>query len=80
MFLVAASVALGIATGTPKAFVALSLALWYLALNAAGRQPVLDYAGWGASATPATQAGWLAATGIALLLSAAAQRYRLSRD
>jgi hypothetical protein len=80
VFLAAASVALGIATGTPRAFVALSLALWYLGLNAADKQPALDYAGWGASATPATKAGWLTAAVLAIGLAFAAQRYRLARE
>ena len=57
LFLATTSVALGIATGTPKTFMGLSLALWYLALNAKGHSPALDYGGWWASATPLTQAG-----------------------
>jgi hypothetical protein len=79
-FLAAASVAAGIASGTPKTFMALALALWYLALSSKGQQPALDYGGWWAVATPAVQAGWLTATLVAAALAVAAQRYRLSRE
>jgi ABC-type transport system involved in multi-copper enzyme maturation permease subunit len=79
-FLAFTAVALGIASGTPKAFVALALALWYLALNAKGRQPALDYGGWWSSATPAVQAGWLVATAAAALLALLAHRQRLVRE
>ena len=79
-FLAAGSVAAGIASGTPKTFMALALALWYLALSSKGQQPALDYGGWWAAATPAVQFGWLAATLVAVALAVVAQRYRLSRD
>jgi hypothetical protein len=80
MFLAAAAVVLGIATATPKTFMALSLALWYLALNAKGHTPALDYGGWWASATPRVQAGWAAATLLAAALAFVAQRARLARE
>jgi hypothetical protein len=69
LFLAALSVALGIASGTPKVFTVVSLALWYLALNARGRPPALDYGGWWGGATAFTAAAWLAA---ALLAAGAA--------
>ena len=80
MFLAAAAVALGIATGTPKTFMALSLALWYLALNAKGQAPALDYGGWWASATPLVQAGWAAATVFTAAGALVAHRARLARE
>ncbi len=80
LFLAAASVALGIATGTPKAFVAVSLALWYVALNAKGQPPALDYGGWWGRATPLSAAGWLVATVVVSALALAAQRLRSSRE
>jgi len=80
LFLAAAAVALGIATATPKTFMALSLALWYLALNAKGHTPALDYGGWWASAPPRVQAGWAAATILAAGLALVAQRSRLARE
>jgi hypothetical protein len=80
LFLAAAAVALGIATATPKTFMALSLALWYLALNAKGHTPALDYGGWWASAPPRVQAGWSAATILAAGLALVAQRSRLARE
>jgi ABC-type transport system involved in multi-copper enzyme maturation permease subunit len=78
LFLAAAAVALGIASGTPKTFVALALALWYLALNAKGSVPALDYGGWWSSATPRVQAGWLAAAAASALLAVVAHRQRLA--
>jgi hypothetical protein len=80
LFLSAAAVALGLATGTPKAFTGLSLALWYLALNAKGHTPALDYGGWWAEATPVVVAGWLAATAAAAVLAFVAHRARLARE
>jgi hypothetical protein len=80
LFLAAASVALGIATGTPKTFMGLSLALWYLALNAKGHGPFLDYGGWWAAATPLTQAMWAAATTMAAVAAVAAHRARMARE
>jgi hypothetical protein len=80
LFLSAAAVALGIATGTPKAFTGLSLALWYLALNAKGHTPALDYGGWWAMATPRVHAGWTAATLLMAAAALVAHRARLVRD
>ncbi len=80
LFLAAAAVALGIATGTPKAFTGLSLGLWYLALNARGHTPALDYGGWWASATPATRLGWCLATALAVAFAFAADRLRQGRE
>lgn len=79
-FLACAAVALGVASGTPKAFVAVSLALWYLALNARSGEPALDYGGWWASATPAVQAGWLAAAVACAAGAWAAHRRRLASE
>ncbi len=80
LFLAASAVALGVATGTPKTFVGFSLALWYLALNARGHTPALDYGGWWASATPQVQAGWALATTLAVAVAFAADRLRLARE
>jgi hypothetical protein len=76
LFLAAAAVAVGIAAGTPRVFMAGSMALWYVALNADGRPPAVDYGGWAGVATPATIAGWLAAAAVSSLLALAAQRAR----
>jgi hypothetical protein len=80
LFLAATSVALGIATGTTKAFTFLSLALWYVALNGKGQGPALDYGGWWAAATPLTQAGWAAATMVAAATAVAAHRARIAAE
>jgi hypothetical protein len=80
LFLACAAVGLGIASRTPKTFVALALALWYLALNAKGSEPALDYGGWWSSATLPVQGGWLAAAVAAALLAVVAHRRRLARE
>jgi hypothetical protein len=80
LFLAGAAVGLGITSGTPKTFVALALALWYLALSAKGSEPALDYGGWWSSATPPVQGGWLAAAVAAALLAVVAHRRRLARE
>jgi hypothetical protein len=74
LFLAALSVALGIAGGTPKLFTVVSLALWYLALNAKGRPPALDYGGWWGQATAASIATWLAAAVVAAGAAVVAHR------
>jgi hypothetical protein len=80
LFLAAAAVFLGIATGTPKTFLSLSLALWYVALNAKGHAPALDYGGWWAMATPGIQVGWTAATVLTGTAALIAHRLRLARE
>lgn len=67
-WLLAAALAtlLGLATGTPKAFPAVFLALWYVALNDGGHAPALDFAGWYGTATPPVTAAWLG-VGLALV-------------
>lgn len=72
----ALSTLLGLATGTPKAFVALFLALWYVALNDGGHAPALDFAGWYGIATPSVIAAW---TGAALAMVPLAHLLRALR-
>lgn len=83
LLLASASVALGLATSSPKPFMALGLALWYVALGAGGRVPWLDFAGWSAVATGSVQAGHAAAAALfaaaALLLGRAQERLDESR-
>lgn len=79
-FAAALAVVLGQATGSPKPFVGLLLALWYVAGSDKGRPPALDVAGFGGAATPGSVAGWL---GVAILLAGVAlllERFRLSRE
>jgi hypothetical protein len=64
LFAAALAVALGQATGSPKPFVGLLLALWYVAMSDKGRSAALDVAGFGGSATPLSIAGWLAAAAL----------------
>jgi hypothetical protein len=61
LFLSACAVGIGIATGTAKTLMVLSLILFYGSLNSNGLQPALDFAGWFGSATPLVQAGYGAA-------------------
>jgi len=80
LFLSTAAVALGVATGTARTFMAGSLALWYLALNAKGVPAALDYGGWWAAATPATVGGWLLAAALAASLAVVAARARAAHE
>ncbi|MFN7988386.1 MAG: hypothetical protein U0529_13005 [Thermoanaerobaculia bacterium] len=79
LFAAALAVALGQATGSPKPFVGLLLAAWYVAANDGGRTPALDLAGFTGAATAASIAGWLLAAALvgagALLL----EKVRLAR-
>lgn len=80
ILLATASVTLGVATGTPKVFVATSLVLWYLGLNAKGRPSILDYGGWWGTATPLDTGIWLAAAAALVALAFVAQRLRSARE
>ena len=66
---VSLAVLLGLATGTPKTFVVVYLAFWYVVLNDGGHAPAFDFAGWYGLATPGVQAAYLAAC---VLMAAAA--------
>jgi hypothetical protein len=70
-----ACVLLGLATSSPKPFMALALAFWYVALSAGDRVPALDFAGFSAAATPAVQLSYVAA--ITLMATAALALGRL---
>jgi ABC-type transport system involved in multi-copper enzyme maturation permease subunit len=76
LFLATAAVALGIASGSPKLFMVASLALWYVALNAKGQPPALDYGGWWGRATALTASGWLGAAAVAAGIAVVAHRAR----
>jgi hypothetical protein len=79
LFAAALAIALGQATGSPKPFVGLLLALWYVATSDKGRTAALDLAGFSGAATAGSIGGWLA---VAALLAAGAlllERFRLSR-
>jgi hypothetical protein len=78
-FAAALSVALGLASGSPKAFVGLLLALWYVAMNDKGRTAALDLAGFSGAATPASIAGWLLAAAVLSVAALLVARLRLSR-
>ena len=79
VFAAALSVALGLATGSPKPFVGLLLALWYVAVNDGGRSAGLDLAGFSGAATPGSVAGWLAAAAFLGAGTLLLERFRASR-
>ena len=70
LFVVAASVALGIISNTPKTFTVLFLTFWYVAMNDKGATPALDFAGFYGKATAPVIASYAA---LALLFLAAAE-------
>jgi hypothetical protein len=80
LFLATAAVALGIASGTPKLFMVASLALWYVALNAKGQPPALDYGGWWGRATALSAMGWLGGAAVAAGLAVTAHGVRSTRE
>ncbi len=71
---------LGIASGTPKPFMVASLALWYVALNAKGQPPALDYGGWWGRATALSACGWLGGAAVAAVLAVLVDRLRSRRE
>jgi ABC-type transport system involved in multi-copper enzyme maturation permease subunit len=80
LFLATLAVTLGIASGTPKLFMIASLALWYVALNARGQPPALDYAGWWGRATVPSVCGWLGAAAAAAVVAVVVHRARSIRE
>jgi len=79
LFAAALAVALGLASGSPKPFVGVLLALWYVALNDRGRTAALDLAGFSGAATPGSIAGWLAATALLSAVALLVERLRVAR-
>jgi len=69
VFVCAAAVFLGVASGNPKAFIVIYLTFWYLATNDHGLTPALDFTGAWGKATPAITAAY---GGIAVLFALAA--------
>jgi hypothetical protein len=74
LLLAASCVLLGIVSSSPKPFVALALAFWYVALNAGAAVPALDFAGWSAAATPTVQIGYALIVAFATALALAVGR------
>ena len=79
LFAAALAVTLGQATGSPKPFVGLLLAAWYVAANDGGRTPALDLAGFTGAATAASIAGWLAGAAAVAAAALLLERVRLAR-
>jgi len=75
LLLASASVLLGVATSSPKPFLALGLGFWYVALSAGEHVPALDFAGFAAAATPTVQVSY--AVAVALVAVAAVALGRL---
>jgi hypothetical protein len=80
LFLATLAVALGVASGTPKPFMVASLTLWYVALNAKGQPPALDYGGWWGRATALSVSSWLGAAAVAAGAAVFAHRARSMRE
>jgi hypothetical protein len=79
LFIAAGATALGLLTGTPKAFLVLFLTFLYVLLNDSGHTAGLDFAGLYGAAGPAVPLAYL--SGAALLLAAAHLLHRhRSRD
>ena len=78
-FAAALAIAIGQATGSPKPFVGLLLALWYLAMSDKGRTAALDLAGFSGAATPGSIAGWLAVAALLATGTLLLERFRLAR-
>jgi len=60
LLLATSAVLLGLATLSPKPFMALALGFWYVALSAGSSVPALDFAGFSAAATPTVQLSYAA--------------------
>ncbi|MCL4809369.1 MAG: hypothetical protein KJ062_16510, partial [Thermoanaerobaculia bacterium] len=80
LFAAALAVLTGRLTGSPKPFVGLLLALWYVAVNDGGRTAALDLAGFGGAATPASVAGWASVSAILGAGALVLERFRLARE
>ncbi len=74
LLLAASCVLLGIVGSSPKPFMAMALAFWYVALNAGAAVPALDFAGWSAAATPGVQIGYAVAAAVSAALALAVGR------
>lgn len=68
--------ALGVLTGTPKAFIVLFLSFWYVSLNDGGKTPALDFAGFFGSADTRVGLFYLALAATLLLLAQFVYRAR----
>ena len=71
-----AATALGMLTGTPKAFIILFLSFWYVVLNDGGSTPALDFAGFFGTAGTGVRLFYLALAVALLLLAQLAYRAR----
>jgi hypothetical protein len=80
LFAAGLAVAVGLASGSPKPFVGLLLALWYVAMNDKGRTAALDVAGFAGAATAGSIAGWAAAAALLAAASILLERVRLARS
>lgn len=67
LLLASTAVLFGIATSSPKPFMALALGFWYVALSAGARVPALDFAGSAAVATTAVQLTYAAVIALVVL-------------
>lgn len=80
LFAAALAVAVGLASGSPKPFVGILLALWYVAANDRGRTAALDVAGFSGAASAASIAGWILAAALLGAVALLVERLRSSRS
>lgn len=79
-FVASAATAFGLIAGTPKAFLAVFLMFWYIAVSDSSRTPELDFGGFHQTATPAVWLGYfLLAIGF-LIAAEAVHRWRLRTE
>lgn len=76
-FLASSAIALGIASGNPKAFMVSFLMFLYLVMNDSGKTPGFDFAGWYGTATLSVQMMYLLLTGGMIVFSLVARTSRL---
>lgn len=80
IFVAASATAIGVLSGTPRAFLLLFLCFWYVVLNDGGASPVLDFAGFYGSAGPGTRGLYLGLGVVSLAVAESFYRIRLARS
>ncbi len=75
-FLASTAIALGIASGNPKAFMVTFLMFLYLVMNDGGKTPGFDFAGWFGTATLSVQMMYLLLTAGMVVLSHVIYRWQ----
>lgn len=80
LLVASAATALGVLTGTPRAFLFLFLCFWYVVLNDGGATPGLDFGGFFGGAPPGAKGFYLGLSAALLALAGVFHRVRLARS